>query len=47
MLERLRHLSFSKLRLLAHMGIIPKDLTSVDPPICPGGAYGKVHQCQW
>ena len=23
------------------------DLASVDPPMCPGCAYGKAHRCQW
>ena len=39
--ERFGHLSFSILRLLARAGIIPRYLADVDPPTCPGCAYGK------
>ena len=45
--EKLGHLSFSILRLLARAGIIPKDLATVDPPTCPGCAYGKAHKLKW
>ena len=44
--ERLGLLSFSKLELLAQAGIIPKDLASVDPPMCQDCADGKVHRHQ-
>ena len=39
--ERLGHLSFGKLKMLARAGIIPRELANVDPPTCPGCAYGK------
>lgn len=26
---------------------IPRDLVNVDPPYCPGCAYGEVRRCQW
>ena len=42
--EKLGHLSFSTLRLMAKCGIIPQDLQYVDPPTCPGCAYGKAHR---
>ena len=42
--ERLGHLSFSRLKLLARSGIIPKELANVDAPVCPGCAYGKAHR---
>ena len=42
--ERLGHVSFSILKLLARCGIIPKDLAHVHPPQCPGCAYGKAHR---
>ena len=42
--EKLGHLSFSILRLLAKCGIIPRDLVDVHPPMCPGCAYGKAHR---
>ena len=45
--EKLGHLSFSILRLMARAGIIPRDLASVDPPTCPGCAYGKAHRLKW
>ena len=45
--EKLGHLSFSVLKLLAKVGIIPKDLADVDPPLCPGCAYGKAHRKPW
>ena len=45
--EKLGHLSFSVLRLLARAGIIPRDLALVDPPTCPGCAYSKAHWLKW
>ena len=39
--EQLGHLSFLRLKLLARAGIIPKELSNVDPPTCPGCAYGN------
>lgn len=45
----LGHLSFTTLRLLAYVGLIPKELADVDSPVCPGCAYRKAHRipCQW
>ena len=45
--ERLGHLSFSRLKLLARAGMIPRELASIDPPTCPGCAYGKAHRKPW
>ena len=45
--EQLGHLSFSILRDMARAGLIPKDLATIDPPICPGCAYGKARRKQW
>lgn len=45
--ERFGHLSFSVLKLMARAGLIPKDLATVDPPTCPGCAYGKAHRKPW
>lgn len=45
--ERLGHLSFARLKLLARCGLIPRDLASVEPPVCPGCAYGKAHRKPW
>ena len=45
--ESLGHLSFAVLKLMARCNIIPKDLADVDPPTCPGCAYGKAHRLQW
>ena len=39
--ERLGHISFSILKLMAKCGLIPRDLANVDPPKCPGCAYSK------
>ena len=32
---------------MAKCGLIPKDLATVDPPVCPGCAYGKAYRKQW
>jgi hypothetical protein len=45
--ERYGHLSFPKLHLMARAGLIPKDLAGVEPPTCPGCAYGKAHRKPW
>jgi hypothetical protein len=45
--ERLGHMSFARLRLLAKACRIPKDLANVDFPTCPGCAYGKAHRRPW
>jgi hypothetical protein len=45
--ERLGHLSYARLKLMARAGLIPIDLANVDPPMCPGCAYGKAHQLPW
>jgi hypothetical protein len=43
--EKFGHLSFSI--LMARVGLIPKELTNVPPPTCPGCAYGKAHHKPW
>ena len=45
--ETLGYLSFSTLKLTARCGLISKDLQHVDPPTCPGCAYGKAHRILW
>ena len=35
------------MKLLVRVGSIAKDLASIDPPVCPGCAYGKAHRRQW
>jgi hypothetical protein len=45
--ERLGHLRYARLKLMARAGLIPKDLANVDPPTCPGCAYGKAHRRPW
>ena len=42
--ERHGHLSFSRLKLMAQAGLIPRELAHVPPPKCPGCAYGKAHR---
>ena len=42
--ERLGHISFAKLKLMARCGIIPRELANVTAPCCPGCAYGKAHR---
>ena len=32
---------------MARAGLIPKELANVDPPTCPGCAYGKAHRKSW
>jgi hypothetical protein len=45
--ERLGHLSYARLKLMSRAGLIPKDLANVDPPTCPGCAYGKAYRQPW
>jgi hypothetical protein len=45
--ERFGHLSFSVLKLMARAELIPKELTNVPPPTCPGCNYGKAHRKPW
>ena len=45
--ECLGHLSFGTLQLMARCNLIPKDLATVQPPTCPGCAYGKAHRRPW
>ena len=45
--ERFGYLSFSVLKLMAQVGLIPRDLANVDPPTCPGCAYGKAIRKKW
>jgi hypothetical protein len=45
--EKFGHLSFSILKLMAKAGHIPRELANVDPPTCPGCAYGKAHRKPW
>ena len=42
--EKYGHLPFPRLQLMARAGLIPKELANVDPPTCPGCAYGKAHR---
>ena len=45
--EKFGHLSFATLKLMARAGLIPRELATVDPPVCPGCAYGKAHWKPW
>ena len=45
--ERLSHASFATLKLMAKAKVIPSRLAAVDPPVCPGCAYGKQHRTPW
>jgi hypothetical protein len=45
--ERLGHMSFSRLQLLAKAGLIAPELANVGILTCPGCAYGKAHRRQW
>jgi hypothetical protein len=45
--EQLGHLSYAWLKLMARAGLIPKDLANVDPPTCPGCAFGKANRRPW
>jgi hypothetical protein len=45
--EKLGHLEFPCLKLLARAGLIPCELAHIDPPVCPGCAYGKAHRRPW
>eukprot|EP00980_Cylindrotheca_fusiformis_P016832 scaffold5080_cov130-Cylindrotheca_fusiformis.AAC.1 len=45
--EKYGHLSFSVLQKMAKAGYIPSELANVDPPKCPGCAYGKAHRIPW
>ena len=45
--EKLGHLSFPRLKLMAKAGLIPRELASIEPPTCPGCAYGKAHRRPW
>ena len=45
--EKFGHLSFATLKLMARAGLIPRELATVDPPVCPGCAYGKAHRKPW
>jgi hypothetical protein len=45
--KKLGHLGFPRLKLLARAGLIPRELAHIDPPVCPGCAYGKAHCRPW
>jgi hypothetical protein len=46
--EKYGHLSFAILKLMAKAKLIPHELSTVDPPTCPGCAYyGKAHRTPW
>ena len=44
---RLGHLSFTKLKLLANNGEIPRHLAKVPPPKCAGCLYGAMTKVPW
>lgn len=44
---RLGHVSFQKLRAMALLGIIPKHLAKVKPPVCAGCLYGAMTKKPW
>jgi hypothetical protein len=43
----LGHLSFSKLKKLAIIGKIPKQLAKVKPPVCAGCLFGAMTKVPW
>ena len=45
--ESLGQTSFHTIRILFLAGILPRDLTNVAPPLCPGCSYGKSNQRTW
>jgi hypothetical protein len=45
--ERLGHLSYTRLKLMARARLVPRDLANVDPLTCPDCAYGKAHRRPW
>jgi hypothetical protein len=45
--HHLRHLLFSKLKKLAIIGKIPKQLAKVKPPVCAGCLFGTMTKVPW
>jgi hypothetical protein len=45
--HRLGHLSFAKLKILAHNNEIPKKFAKVKPPTCAGCLYGAMTKVPW
>jgi len=45
--ERLGHLPFAQLDYLSEQGILPRKLSKVQSPKCPGCIYGKAHRKPW
>ena len=45
--HRLGHLSFAKLKKLAILGEIPKQLAKVKPPVCAGCLFGAMTKVPW
>jgi hypothetical protein len=45
--ERLGHLGFAQLKLLAELGFLPKRLAKCRQPKCPGCMYGKMNRKPW
>ena len=45
--KSLGHTIFHIMRLLCLAGILPRELTNVAPPICPGCSYGKSNRKPW
>ena len=45
--HRLGHLSFAKLKKLAILGKIPKQLAKVMPPVCAGCLFGAMTKVPW
>ena len=44
---KLGHLSFIRLQYLAKLGILPRKLITVKPPICSGCLYGAMYRIHW
>eukprot|EP00957_Ditylum_brightwellii_P115663 8822506-Ditylum_brightwellii.AAC.1 len=44
---RLQHMSFSKLAMLAKVGLLPRRLSQVWPPSCAHCAYGSMTRRAW
>jgi hypothetical protein len=45
--HRLNHLPFSKIKMMAEKGFLPRRLANVTPPVCSACLFGKATQRPW
>jgi predicted RNA-binding protein YlxR (DUF448 family) len=45
--NRLNHMPFARIQAMAKMGLLPRYLAKVKPPMCASCAYGKGTQQPW